>query len=95
MKYKNNGPDFSITATGKKYKHGGIYDESEIPETNRAWFLPPDAKPQLKGKSAESLLPRTAAMTEEYDDDDDTKNTVAITPETAASTAAWERSNDE
>ncbi len=38
--YKNVGPDFSIAATGKKYRHGEKYDEIDIPNTNTAWFLP-------------------------------------------------------
>lgn len=45
MQYMNIGPDFSITATGKKYKHGAVYDESEIPDTNRAWFKVTDEVP--------------------------------------------------
>lgn len=39
MRYKNVGPDFSISATGKKYKHGDTYDEIDIPATNNAWFV--------------------------------------------------------
>ncbi len=38
MKYKLIGPDFTIPGKDIKFKNGRVYDESMIPETNKAWF---------------------------------------------------------